>query len=82
MFAMGMGSHFLHAVFEKVPNHEKIEANEEAQNTPTVCHQGAQGVGKLLCLCDYARSIEHDSYLGSIRPLRIERLIRKLKSVK
>ena len=46
-----IGHNLLNREAEKVPNHEKVEANEQPQHSPTVRHQGTQGVGQLLRLC-------------------------------
>ena len=75
-----MGHDLLNPVAYEVPNHEKVEAHEEPQHSPTVRHQGAQGVGQLLRLCDDTWSIKHDLYT-SIWVSCIERLIRKLKMI-
>ena len=74
-----MGSYFLHAIFDKVPNHEKVEAHEQPQHSPTVRHQGAQGVGQLLRLCDDTKTVEDYLNLGHILYIHIERITNKLK---
>ena len=67
---------------DEIPDHEKVEAYEESQHSTTVRHQGAQGVGQLLGLRDDTWSVKHYLYIGCIWVFRIERLIRKLKSVR
>ena len=36
----------------KIPKHEEIEANKEAQETPALSHEGDSRVGLLLILYD------------------------------
>ena len=47
-----MGHNLLNREADEIPDHEKIEANEESQHSTTVRNQGAEGVGQLLRLCD------------------------------
>ena len=43
----------------KIPKHEEIEPNKEAQETPALSHEGDSGVGLLLILNDYVWSCKH-----------------------
>ena len=79
MFAMG--SYFLPAIFEKVPDHEKVESNEQPQHSTTVRHQGAQGVGQLLSLCDDTETVKYYLHLGHIWNVHVERITNKLESM-
>ena len=59
-----MRHNLLNSEADEIPNHEKIKPNEQPQHSPTVRHQGAQGVGQLLRFGKNTRSVEHYLHLG------------------
>ena len=76
-----MGHNLLNREKDEIPDHEEIEAHEEPQHSSTVRHQGAQGVGQLLRLCDDTKTVEDYLNLGHILYIHIKRITNKLKSM-
>ena len=64
---------------DEIPDHEKVEANEQPQHSPAVRHQGAQGVGQLLRLCQNVATVKHYLQLGNILNVNDDRITNKLK---
>ena len=73
--------YFLGPIAEKVPDHEKVEANEQPQHSPAVRHQGAEGVGQLFRLCNDTKTVEDNLNLGHILYVHVERITNKLKNL-
>ena len=71
--------YFLDPIAEKVPDHEKVEPHEQSQHSPTVRHQGAQGVCQLLCLCQNVATVKHYLNLGHILYIHVDRITNELK---
>ena len=64
---------------DEIPDHEKVEPNEEPQHSSAVRHEGAEGVGQLLCLCKNAATVKHYLHLGHICDVHDSRITNKLK---
>ena len=74
-----MGHNLLNHEADEIPDHEKVEPHEQSQHSPTVRHQGAQGVGQLLCLCENVATVKHYLNLGHILYIHVDRITNELK---
>ena len=57
-------SHFIRNKFDEkpkeIPDHDKVEPNEEPQCPPTICYQRAEGKGQLFPLNEQGWRPKHD----------------------
>ena len=64
---------------DEIPDHDKVEPNEEPQHSSAVRHEGAEGVGQLLYLCKNVATVKHYLQLGNILNVNDDRITNKLK---